>query len=112
MLCPSAQVAEGSPTRLAGMLSCSPSWPETTSFAADHCPNLGERGTPVRMKMSRRPDSPIYPSCRHPGGQCAGLFYPDVSDKPIEGRHLDYHWNGARVDLYRETGTGKVYRVD
>jgi RES domain len=54
----------------------------------------------------------VYPSCRHPDGQCAGLFYPDVADKPIPGRHLDYHWDGARVDLYRETGTRKVFRVD
>ena len=54
----------------------------------------------------------VYPSCRHPGGQCAGLFYPDVADKPIQGRHLDYHWDGTRIDLYRETGTRKVFRVD
>ena len=54
----------------------------------------------------------VYPSCRHPGGQCAGLFYPDVAEKPIQGRHLDYHWDGARVDLYRETGNRRVFRVD
>ena len=29
----------------------------------------------------------------------------------IEGRHLDYHWNGARVDLYRDAGSGDVFRI-
>jgi hypothetical protein len=40
----------------------------------------------------------IYPSVRDAGGQCVGLFYPD--------------WDGTRVDLYREAGTGEVFRVD
>jgi hypothetical protein len=29
-----------------------------------------------------------------------------------EGRHLDYHWNGARVDYYREVTSGAVVRID
>ena len=52
-----------------------------------------------------------YPSVRRPGGECAGLFWPDLADNPVQGRHLDYHWNGERVDLYREAGTGKVFRI-
>jgi hypothetical protein len=54
----------------------------------------------------------IYPSVRDAGGQCVGLFYPDLTTKPVQGRHLDYHWDGTRVDLYREAGTGEVFRVD
>jgi hypothetical protein len=53
----------------------------------------------------------IYPSVRCPGGACAGLFYPDLAANPVQGRHLDYHWDGARVDLYREPGSGEVYRI-
>jgi RES domain len=53
----------------------------------------------------------VYPSQRDPGGQCAGLFYPDRATSPVQGRHLDYHWDGARVDLYREAGGGAVFRV-
>ncbi len=53
----------------------------------------------------------VYPSVRHPGGTCVGLFYPDCASEPIQGRHLDYHWDGARVDLVREDGTGQVFRV-
>lgn len=52
----------------------------------------------------------VYPSVRREGGECAGLFYPDLAAHAIQGRHLDYHWNGERVDLYRDTGTGEVFR--
>jgi hypothetical protein len=56
-------------------------------------------------------DAVLYPSRRAPGGECLGLFYPDLASKAVQGRHLDYHWNGARVDLYREPAAGAVYRV-
>ncbi|MDX3808050.1 RES family NAD+ phosphorylase [Bosea thiooxidans] len=52
-----------------------------------------------------------YPSVRCPGGECAGLFYPDLAEHPTQGRHLDYHWNGERVDLYRDRSAGEVYRI-
>lgn len=54
----------------------------------------------------------LYPSRRADGGFCLGLFYPDLAANPRQGRHLDYHWNGRRVDFYREPATGAVYRVD
>ena len=25
-----------------------------------------------------------------------------------QGRHLDYHWNGDRVDFYRDAAAGKL----
>jgi hypothetical protein len=56
-------------------------------------------------------DGIAYPSVRHEGGECAGLFYPDLAADPVQGRHLDYHWDGARVDLYRDATRGEVYRV-
>lgn len=52
-----------------------------------------------------------YPSVRCPGGECAGLFYPDCAGHPVQGRHLDYHWNGERVDLYRDRSAGEVFRI-
>ena len=48
---------------------------------------------------------------RCPGGECAGLFYPDGASRPVQGRHLDYHWNGERVDLYRDRSAGEVFRI-
>ncbi len=56
-------------------------------------------------------DGIAYPSVRHAGGECAGLFYPDCASIPVQGRHLDYHWNGNRVDLYRDAGSGQVFRI-
>jgi len=53
----------------------------------------------------------VYPSIRQPGGECVGLFYPDCASEPIQGRHLDYHWDGMGVDLVRDAGTGAVFRV-
>jgi hypothetical protein len=56
-------------------------------------------------------DGIVYPSVRNPGGECVGLFYPDLATLPRQGRHLDYHWNGTRVDLYRDAGTHRVFEV-
>jgi hypothetical protein len=56
-------------------------------------------------------DGVVYPSVRRPGGACVGLFHPDGASNPVQGRHLDYHWDGARVDLYRDVGAGEVYRI-
>lgn len=49
-------------------------------------------------------DGVVYPSRRDPEGLCAGLFYPDLARNLVQGRHLDYHWDGTRVDLYRVAG--------
>jgi hypothetical protein len=56
-------------------------------------------------------DGIVYPSARDPDGTCAGLFYPDRAGNVVQARHLDYHWDGARVDYYREPG-GAVFRIE
>jgi hypothetical protein len=56
-------------------------------------------------------DGLVYPSQRDASGLCAGLFYPDCAGLPSQGRHLDYHWDGARVDLYRDLSSGQVFRI-
>lgn len=56
-------------------------------------------------------DGLIYPSARRAGGECVGLFYPDLATNAVQGRHLDYHWNGRRVDLYRNPSNGHVFRI-
>ena len=53
----------------------------------------------------------IYPSVRRAAGTCVGLFYPDRAPLPRQGRHLDYHWDGARIDMVRDAGSGHVYRI-
>jgi hypothetical protein len=56
-------------------------------------------------------DGLVYPSRRQAGGECITLFYPDRAANPVQGRHLDYHWNGSRVDFYREPATGNVFQI-
>jgi len=56
-------------------------------------------------------DGIAYPSVRRAGGECAALFYPDLASNVRERRHLDYHWDGSRVDLYRDLDGGDVYRI-
>ncbi len=53
----------------------------------------------------------VYSSIRNPGGECAGLFFPDLASNPTQGRHLDYHWNGTRVDYFREPASGEVFAI-
>jgi hypothetical protein len=56
-------------------------------------------------------DGFVYPSIRHVKGECVALFYPDCASNPVQGRHLDYHWDGKSVDLVRDAGSGAVFRV-
>ncbi len=56
-------------------------------------------------------DGIVYPSVRRAGGECVWLFYPDLASGAVQGRHIDYHWDGKRVDLYRDASSGTVYRI-
>lgn len=53
----------------------------------------------------------VYPSVRAEGAECVALFHPDLASGATQGRHLDYHWNGTRVDYYRDAADGQVFRV-
>ncbi len=50
-------------------------------------------------------DGIVYPSVRDPKGECAALFHPDLASRAHQGRHLDYYWNGSRVQYVRELST-------
>jgi hypothetical protein len=56
-------------------------------------------------------DGVVYQSVRWPKGECVGLFYPDCARNAVQGRHLDYHWDGQRVDLYRDLRTDGAHEV-
>ena len=42
----------------------------------------------------------VYPSVRRAGGQCLGAFRPNAVGIPVQGRHLQYHWDGTRIRRY------------
>ena len=97
------------------VLSVSANLHDLRSAAAEH-PALDPDGYAASQALaaslrSAGSDGLVYPSIRHPRGQCVGLFYPDGASESVQGRHLDYHWDGARVDLVRDAGTGEVFRV-
>lgn len=56
-------------------------------------------------------DGVVYPSVRYTKGACVGLFHPDLAGRVRQGRHLDYHWDGSRVDYFREPASGRVFAV-
>ena len=56
-------------------------------------------------------DGLTWPSVRMPGGNCIGIFWPDVIPVPMQGRHYAYHWSGTRVDFVRQHDTGQVLEV-
>ncbi len=53
----------------------------------------------------------VYPSARYTNGECVALFYPDLAANAVQGRHLDYHWDGTRVNRYRNPSSGQVFRI-
>lgn len=64
-----------------------------------------------RRLRSAGSDGIVYPSVRCAGGECVGLFYPDLAANAVQGRHLDYHWDGARVDFIRDAATRQVTQI-
>ncbi len=83
-----------------------PAYPEALD-AADYgqAQGLGER------LHAAAAQGLVYPSVRNSTGECVGLFYPDLASHVVQGAHFDYHWNGTRIDLFREPAKGKVYRI-
>ena len=51
-------------------------------------------------QRSNGSDGLAYPSVRHDGGQCIAAFWPDTVGIPVQERHLQYEWDGARVRRY------------
>lgn len=53
-----------------------------------------------RTRRAAGSDGLVYPSVRHPGGDCVAAFWPDVVAVPVQERHLQYEWDGRRVSRY------------
>lgn len=51
----------------------------------------------------------VYRSVRCPGGECAGVFWPDLIPTPIQADHYDFHWDGTKVDRIRNCGSGQIF---
>ena len=53
-----------------------------------------------RELRARGSNGIVYPSVRRAGGQCVGAFRPKAVGLPIQGRHLQYQWDGTRIRRY------------
>ncbi|MFY2762608.1 RES family NAD+ phosphorylase [Arenimonas sp. MALMAid1274] len=42
-------------------------------------------------------DGVVYPSVRHAGGECVGVFFPDLVKPCVQAQHLIYSWDGERM---------------
>ena len=67
------------------------SYAASQAYAAEHR-TAGEAGL-------------VYPSARHAGGECVAAFRPRVVSVPVQERHLQYRWDGVRVDRYFDYAT-------
>jgi hypothetical protein len=65
----------------------------------------------ARRRRAEGSDGILYPSVRYPGGTCFAAFHPDVMDLPVQGRHITCHWDGARIDMIKDHGTGQILRL-
>jgi len=45
-------------------------------------------------------DGVVYPSVRDEGGMCFAAFWPDVPNRPVQERHLQYEWDGVRFSRW------------
>ena len=54
----------------------------------------------------------LYPSVRHRGGLCAGLFRPRALQAAKEAAHIALHWDGARITHWYEKRAPKAVLSD
>jgi hypothetical protein len=48
----------------------------------------------------------VYPSVRHAGGECIGVFRPKSVHPPSPERRLRYHYDGVRVRRWFDYASG------
>ena len=52
----------------------------------------------------------VWNSVRSDGGQCIGLFRPEIVPKATMGLPLGVHWDGERIDRVNQLDTGEIIR--
>ncbi len=53
----------------------------------------------------------VYPSVRHPRGQCVGAFWPDVVGIPKQTKHVTLRWDGEKISAWFDYETEKWGRL-
>lgn len=73
--------------------------------------DYGRSQTFARERRADGANGILYPSVRNPGGICFAAFHPDVVSAPVQGRHITYHWDGAKIDMFKNLSDGSVYEI-
>jgi RES domain-containing protein len=66
-----------------------PAWLDPDSYAASQ--KLG------RAFKDSQSYGILYPSVRHPGGECAAVLRPPALSPARQGEHYGYYWDGHRI---------------
>lgn len=67
--------------------------------------------TLARQLRSSGSDGIVYPSVRDPNGICLAAFWPDTIAIPQQGRSIAFHFDGERVDMFRDESSRQVWRL-
>jgi len=51
----------------------------------------------ARERRAANSNGVVYDSVRKAGGQCVAAFWPDCVGPCTQGRHYEYHWDGAAI---------------
>ena len=54
----------------------------------------------------------VYPSVRHPGGECVGAFWPNVVGPVSEGKRIKLRWDGQKISAWLDSDTGEWIDLD
>jgi hypothetical protein len=60
---------------------------------------------------NQKSDGLVYPSVRHPDGNCVAVFWPNAVGIPIQERHLKYEWDGKRFSRYFDFKQDAWYNI-
>jgi hypothetical protein len=68
-------------------------------WAAEHDPDSYTASVALaRQLRDEGSNGIVYDSARHPGGECAAVFYPDLVAPCLQAEHFIYRWNGQHVE--------------
>jgi hypothetical protein len=77
-------------------------------------PDVANYGRPQELGRQLREagsNGVVYPSVRHPKGQCVGAFWPDVVGIPVQTKHVMLKWDGKRISAWFDYDTGKWKKI-
>jgi len=70
-----------------------------------HTTDYGPPQALARELRAAGSDGVVYPSVRHAGGECVGVFHPHLVKPCVQAQHLVYSWDGTRISAQYAVAT-------